>query len=340
MITNTPNSDTSPTGFSSSNAKQNPNMSIDVAVEQFIRSHHSCSPNTLRGYRSALDKLCQFMHYYGLNHLEDMDGDVLESFFNSLHTPFTGGKEKNYRDWMAEDDWAKTYTPEYLHDIYRPINTMIRYYQCRKLLPTLYYEHPKSVTRKNFQVLGNEEFNLALSAAHSPTQRLVLLLMADTGLRLNEVAKANWGDIDWDQRIIRVDNITKGRTVVISRILLDLLQEYRAGLFEMDARFDGPIFLSNQGERFTQSGLQTMFRRITHRASVNFSARDLRCYAIRNWRRAGWSMEDICNAAGVSFRVDPRYAGLLAMDAPLPRGLISSLDYLVQGGILTNVSLH
>lgn len=313
-------------------------MDIEESVERFLKSRNDCNPNTLRVYRIALAKLVAFMRAYGANQLQDINADLLEAFFFSLRTPYTGGKDKNYREWMDEPDWIKEYKPEYLHDIYRPINTMIRYYQRRNQLPQIAFEHPKANSKSRLQAPSDEEFDQALSHVLNERHHLILLFMGDTGLRREEVTKINWGDIDWDKGMVVVEGKgDKVRAVPISSSMLDMLYKYRSELPEQDAKSFRPVFLTEDGTRYTGNGLGSVIYRIKERSGVDFSAHDLRRYALRTWRKAGRSIEDIQNAAGHSEpRTSYRYMGRLEPDITLTQKATNGLDYLLRNSKLKN----
>jgi len=313
-------------------------MDIQEAVERFMKSRNNCKPKTLRVYRIAIEKLVAFMRAYAANNLQDINGDLLEGFFYSLRTPFKGGNGENCRAWMEEQDWAKSYEPEYLHDIYRPINTMIRYYQRRSLLPQLAYEHPKADSQSRLQAPSDDEFDLILSHVLNPRHHLILLFLGDTGLRREEVTKVNWGDIDWDKGMITLEGKwKKTRAVPLSSSMLDMLYKFYSELPEQDAMPFRPIFLTEDGTRYTGDGLGSVIYRIKQRSNVDFSAHDLRRYALRTWKRAGRTIEDIMLAGGHSEpRTSYRYIGRLEPGITPTQKATNGLDYLLRNGKLKN----
>lgn len=324
--------------FWDNKARENNQMNIHEAIEKFLKSRNNCEPGTLRGYRNALDKFARFMEKYGANNLNDIDSDLLEAYFFSLRNPYTGGKGTNYRAWMDETDWTKPYSPEYIHDLYRPLNTMIRYYQRRNQLPQIAFEHPKANSRSRLQAPSDEEFDLALSHVLNQRHHLILLFMGDTGLRREEVTKVNWGDIDWDKGMITLEGKgEKARAVPISSFMLDMLWKFRVELPEQDAHSFRPLFLTQKGTRYTGDGLGSVIYQIKKRSKVDFSCHDLRRYALRTWKRAGRTIEDIQSAAGHSEpRTSYRYMGRLEPGITPAQKATNSLDYLLRNDKLKN----
>jgi hypothetical protein len=54
---------------------------------------------------------------------------------------------------------------------------------------------------------------------------------------------------------------------------------------------DGPLFLNNHGDEFSEDGWSSMFRRIKSRLprSIDFKLHGARNTALTNWHRAGWT---------------------------------------------------
>ncbi len=214
-------------------------LTIRDAVKKFMISRMNCGPKTHSLYFSALKRLIQFMEYYEAKYLDAIDADLLEYYFSCLRTPMNKKELMlgvvNYRDWMDEDKRCKTYEQNYVHGLYRPVNTMVRYFQARGDLPLFNYVHPLPDNKSYLWSPSDEEFFEALNACLSDRDYLILLFMGDSALRAEETMSIDWGDIYFDEAKVRVRNAKWGsvRDVTLSKGILELLQDYKNSLPEI-----------------------------------------------------------------------------------------------------------
>ena len=88
--------------------------------------------------------------------------------------------------------------------------------------------------------------------------RMIVLMMLFTGMRLSETASLCWEMLDSETRTIRV--VRKGdkeALVVMHAYLVDELQAYRATLGNPET---GPLFVARYGGALTNEGISEMFR--------------------------------------------------------------------------------
>jgi integrase len=99
--------------------------------------------------------------------------------------------------------------------------------------------------------------------------------MVDSGLKNAKVRALNWGDIDIESGIILVkcDKGRKRRTVMVGIKTRRVLLKYRSEVNHDDT---APIFQTNSGGRFTESGLHSWMRRLSKKARINITPHALR----------------------------------------------------------------
>ena len=76
-------------------------------------------------------------------------------------------------------------------------------------------------------VLAVKEVERLIESARSLRDKLLISVLYATGLRVSEVARLQWSDLDFERRVIRVERGkgAKDRTVMLSDVLLPLLRQ-------------------------------------------------------------------------------------------------------------------
>ena len=181
-----------------------------------------------------------------------------------------------------------------------------------------------SLTRKTFRGYLIEDEHIGrtierssiqelLNACTNMRDRLLILLLAETGFRIGELLGVRFGsDIDVKRHTIRVvyrgDNPNKARaknagqrSALISNetynVLLCYLSEYRDLVQK-----SGFLFISLEGETagrgVTVSGVYSMLDRLEKRTGIKATPHMLRHYFANERRRSGWDISLIAHALG------------------------------------------
>ena len=102
-------------------APKNGRLTVRNAVEKFMISRMNCTAKTRENYWASLNLLVRFMEKNDTFFLDEIDGDLLEYYFDVLKTPLEererSNKELNYRDWMEEKDRCKKYKQNTYHSL-------------------------------------------------------------------------------------------------------------------------------------------------------------------------------------------------------------------------------
>ena len=139
-------------------------------------------------------------------------------------------------------------------------------------------------------------------------------LMVDSGLRNAEVRALNWGDIDIESGIILVKcgKGRKPRTVMVGIKTRRVLLKYRT---EVDHADTAPLFQTNSGGRFTESGLQSWMRRLSERSRIHITPHALRRTFATVSLRAGMNVFQLQGLLGhSSLEMTRHYVTLLDED--------------------------
>jgi site-specific recombinase XerD len=105
--------------------------------------------------------------------------------------------------------------------------------------------------------------------------RMVVLVLLFTGMRLSECAAARWEHLDEQQRWLQI--LRKGNKEALVAVHPYLLRELLAYRQQCGGKQSGPIFLSRRGGALADEGISEMFRRfITGRLGIACTPHQLR----------------------------------------------------------------
>jgi integrase/recombinase XerD len=115
-----------------------------------------------------------------------------------------------------------------------------------------------------------------LQACQNEQQRLIVILLSQTGLRVSEAAALSWEDINLGERTLRVRLAKwgKSRRVGISQKLLSAFEAYRKT--QQVGALSQPVFLNKLGEPMDRYGIRIRLQKIGERAGVKVSPHALR----------------------------------------------------------------
>jgi site-specific recombinase XerD len=149
------------------------------------------------------------------------------------------------------------------------------------------------------RLLEPEEWEQLLFACHSPKEigtladqaaarnRAILWVLFDTGMRISEVCGLHLGDVDREQRTLRVrEKGSEARRLTLGHEglhhLLAYLDTYRLrGIthFERGGENSEPLFLSEAGRPLTKGAVALLFGRLRKRAGMG--RKDIRASLLR-----------------------------------------------------------
>lgn len=159
-----------------------------------------------------------------------------------------------------------------VHDHARAIRTLLKFWHNEGYIQPVKFEMPR-LEKKRLPVLTADQVRQIVQACAVRDKALVLL-MVDSGLRRAEVCALNWDDIDFTSGLVRV-RLGKGRkdrSAVIGAKTRRALLAYRRTLQEAK----GAVFQTDEGNRFTGSGLLAIFRRLKKKTGIQVSPHALR----------------------------------------------------------------
>lgn len=274
---------------------------LDAAIASFFLSNYDISDKTKGFYRTSLSAYTRFLReQLGREPLiADVDKDYVNGFLQHLAkrptAKYPNGSAfparaaastlKRFANWLAQE--------EILSD--RQGNSVLRHVKRARV--------PRDVRRP----LTDQELEQVLAGAGLPGERdhTLCVLLAATGLRLNEVRELRVSDLNLRERQLTVRATTskfrRSRTVDFHDAVareLDRHLRSRPALGDED-----PVIATDEGTVFSRHGLDKLFQRVRTRSGVRtFSAHILRHTWATNYmrqpganllelkRQGGWSM--------------------------------------------------
>jgi len=131
--------------------------------------------------------------------------------------------------------------------------------RCRRIreLPPARFEHPEVNYLEDDEIL---ELMRAISSAEGSRNRALMLLLYNTGARVQEVVDLDICDIRLDPvPVVTLEG--KGRKQRTCPLWARTVDALKAWLTERGAA-DGPLFLNTQGRRLSRSGIAYILRRL------------------------------------------------------------------------------
>lgn len=245
-------------------------VSLTDAYTDFILSRQAklCTPATMKFYRYTAGKFIEWIEQTGITSPQDVTARHVREYL--AHLAGRGNVDTS------------------IHDNARAIRTLLRFWYAEKYLPSpVTFDMPK-VAKKRLLVLNGEQLKQIVKACDI-RDKAIVLLMADSGLRRAEVCALNWGDVDMQSGLMKVNQGKgrKDRTAVIGATTRRALLAYRRIINHNDR---DPLIQSKGGKRFTGSGLRCVFRRLSKATGIHVTAHSLRRTFVILSLRAGMNL--------------------------------------------------
>jgi integrase/recombinase XerD len=235
-------------------------MNIQDAYTDFILSREAknVTKRTLDFYRFNLTKFTNFLGEIDLSHVDQLKAKHVRLFLKKL------------RDRDLSDS--------YIHSYARAIKTFVRFiYREGYIEKKIIFDMPK-IAPKKLRVLSIKEIEKVVQACDTLRDKLIVYLCVDTGVRLSELCKINWGDLNIDAGsiIIREGKGRKFRVVGVGIKTRRMLLKYKSQI-EFDKPIeDTPLIQTYSGDRFSSMGMRSVFVRLAEKSGIDFSAHALR----------------------------------------------------------------
>ena len=165
----------------------------------------------------------------------------------------------------------------------------------------------------NLEEITSEEIQELINACTNDRDRLLIAMMAETGLRLGEILGIHYTeDIDFERRTVRVryresnTNLARAknaeyRMALLSNTTFEFLVKYisdnRKSLMNSEYLFT-KLTGKNKGEPLDADSVYSMLKRLSKKTDINSHPHQLRHYFAEERRKEGWDLNDIRFALG------------------------------------------
>lgn len=230
---------------------------IDNIVSRFLydRKAANLSSGTIRWYKQRLD---QFTHY-----TTQLNFDIISDITPQL-----------IREYLVDLERAG-HNPGGVHSHYRALGTFFRWYESEYEPPD--WRNPLKVKVPKVPIMPLEPAPLhsidkLLESCRTKRftdvrDRVIFLLLIDTGVRADELLSINRCDICFARRsiLIRLGKGRKSRSVSFGERTLFALLEYLSIKRKVHT---GALFINDMGNRMVYDGLRQLVRRRSARMGV------------------------------------------------------------------------
>lgn len=197
----------------------------------------------------------------------------------------------------------------------RAIRTLVRFWHSEGLISELITFAMPKIGKKHLPELDKKQLKLVIRACNLRDRALVLII-ADSGLRKQEVINLNWGDLSMLTGLVKVHagKGRKDRESVIGPTTRKWLKIYKKSLKHKKRR-QNAIFPGRGRERLTGSGVNLIFRRLSKRTGIHVTAHALRRTFTILSLRAGMDILHLQSIGGwESVELVEHYAQIVSRD--------------------------
>jgi len=283
---------------------------LQDAYTDFILSRQAmlCSPKTIRFYHFTAGRFVKYLEDNGVTGPEGVSSRYIRAYLADLA--------------------AQVLSDSYINGHARAIKTLVRFWFKENYIPEIPTFKMPAISKKRLPVLTASQVKQVLSECTNNRDKAIIMLLVDTGLRRAEICALNWGNVDIQSGIIRVDKGKggKARSVIAGIRTRRALLAYRR---EIEHNEEQPVFQTSFGNRLSPGGLRSALLRIGDRAGVHITPHALRRTFATLSLRAGMNLIQLQAMMGhSSLEMTRKYIQMLdedLIDAHKAHGPIDNL---------------
>jgi len=198
----------------------------------------------------------------------------LKKFLSEMDKPVAGIEKEDITEFIG----SLTCSPGGKHAYFRAIRAFFRWMEAEGLISNIPRMVAPKVPKPLRPAVSAVDVGRLLTAAKGTRDKLIVSLLADTGLRRTELSSVEWADVDLEQDTIRVwGKGAKQRLVRYGPRSKSLMEMW----LEQPNKQAGGSLLGLQS-----TGLQDMLSRLQERTGIKCNAHALRrtfaCESVRN----------------------------------------------------------
>jgi integrase len=285
--------------------------------------HHTADPRVEAHAKKAVPTFTEFFEQQYIPYvktrkrtwrkdLEYYELRLKSAFGNKRLNQITRHQIQTFHTRLRDEGLAASTCNHYLKLIHRVLQICLDWELVDKNVAARIPHYKEENMIENY--LSDEELRYFVGILHNHPNRNVsniLLLLLDTGCRVNEILSLRWADCDLDNRVIRIaaqnSKSWKMRSIPLNSGALDILRKQALITADLDY-----CFINFQtGKRYTT--ISKVFERIKKLARVNIRLHDLRHNFASMLINDGRTLFEVQQILGHSNpKVTQRYAHLTA----------------------------
>jgi integrase len=206
-------------------------VDLDAAEKRLLNANRDKSKKTTDAYRDIINKLRAFVPTWDKNENPDMFNAFIQSLF---------GKYSNAT----------------IYGIQSKLNTLFTCAKDLSLIPENMKFRKIYINRQTSPPLPvtQEDFDILYSACKNKNLRDVMTLDIFTGLRVSDIVKLKWSDIDFEKKMIRIAQKKGNRPLYCP--ILDIPFNL---LLELKRNSNSEYVFTHQGKKYTTNGVSRAF---------------------------------------------------------------------------------
>ncbi|MCE7792295.1 tyrosine-type recombinase/integrase [Salipaludibacillus sp. CUR1] len=265
-------------------------MLIESIQKEFIseKRFEGLTESALNSYVALFKQLNEYLDHEGVEQLEELTPKILKGYLREY-------KERGNK-------------PKTINSKLKLLRVFSKWLHQEGLTEKVLTEGVK-LTREDTspKIVKTEDIKLALSHLRRAKRRedtftarrnyVILLFMVGTGLRISELERLNWSDIDFSTYLItiRTSKSRKAQSVPLSESLARELLDWRLYLERKLDKLPEALFVTREGRRFSKNGIQNFFKRLKKKLGItgDFSPHALRAYYIKTLLKNGSNLREV-----------------------------------------------
>jgi site-specific recombinase XerD len=264
------------------------------AIQDFYLSKRSqlLAERTLEFYERTAGEFVRWLETHGVTEPEGIKAQHVRAYIASV-------KDRGVSDATV-------------HIHAEGVKALCRFFFREWSTPVFTIDMPKPAQAR-MRVPSVQEMTALLGACTSPRDKAVLLVLADTGVRLSECADLLWDDVNFDSGtvLVRRGKGRKARTVVIGTLTRRTLVRYRKAVPHGEG---DPLWVGQVGP-LGREGIRHVLRRLSRETGIRFSAHDMRRFFATASLRAGMDVVMVKNLLGhTSLTMTMQYLAVISDD--------------------------
>ncbi len=184
-------------------------------------------------------------------------------------------------DFLSFVSSMRTYKPKTFHRMISTLSSFYRFLSTQGGVvanPMVGIERPR-IKHQEIRYLKHNQVVRLIETIEDPRDKLIVRTIYATGVRVSELCGINIGDIDFDERTIRIRGKgDKIRIVFVDEETLEAIRKF------IENRIEGPLFVGQQGKHISPRAVQHIFK---HYAPAGITPHKIRhSYASELYRRS------------------------------------------------------